>query len=175
MEQTLILVDQHDRQLGYAPRRDCHQGEGLLHRAIVVVLVDAAGRLLLQQRRSSLWDGYWDITGATHPLHLDDRDESYLEAAQRCLADEWAVVDAPLALVTAFQYFAPFGDHCEHEYCALLTGRWERPVRLNPAHGYAQRWLAPADCRAEMAAQPAQFTPWAHLTLAHLTGPTAAV
>jgi isopentenyl-diphosphate delta-isomerase len=167
MEQTLIVVDERDQFLGYASRAECHQGDGKLHRAIAVLLIDSARRVLLQQRRSALWDGVWDLTGATHPLHLADRDEDYQEAARRCLQVEWHI-DVPLERVLAFQYFAPWGDHCENEYCVLFVGRVDGSVTLNPDHGYALRWLDIDACLAEIRRAPERFTPWARIALEDL-------
>src|SRR6266545_1446555 len=100
-KQILILVDDHGNATGYAPRAVCHDGDGERHAAVAVVLFNAAGDVLLQRRRSSLWDGFWDITGATHPLHLAAGDESFEEAARRCLRAEWHV---PPALRRVFDF-----------------------------------------------------------------------
>jgi isopentenyldiphosphate isomerase len=43
MEQTLILVDNNDRILGYAPRGICHTGKGKRHRAFVIALYNSKG------------------------------------------------------------------------------------------------------------------------------------
>ena len=159
MEQTLIVVDENDTVRGYASRPICHQGAGLLHRAVVVALLDPQGRLLLQRRRSELWDGYWDVTGATHPLHGVD-DESYEAAASRCLRDEWGLAAQP-RVVGAFRYFAPLDDRCEHEHCVVLVARHAGSVWPNPAHAYDMRWDPIVEVRAEMARDPEAFTPWA--------------
>lgn len=88
MEQMLVVVDGSDRVLGYTPRSLCHAGSGRLHRAVLVLLYDGQRRLLLQKRKAELWDGYWDLAGATHPLHLATHDESYESAGQRMLREE---------------------------------------------------------------------------------------
>ena len=48
-KESLILVDDQDREIGFCSKEDCHRGEGLLHRAFSVFLFDDTGRLLLQQ------------------------------------------------------------------------------------------------------------------------------
>ena len=167
VDQTLILVDPEDRWLGYGPRAVCHRGDGKLHRAIAVLLFNREGQVLLQERKSSLWDRYWDITGATHPLHLEDRDESYEEAAERCVVTEWGV-RIPLQRAFAFTYFSRYGESCENEYCALLTGRYDGRLEGNSDYAYSLRWIDVAACLQEMHREPERFTPWAHLALGGL-------
>lgn len=161
-EQTLIVVDAEDRVLGYAPRQECHLGAGRQHRAVAVALVDPSGRLLLQRRKAALWDGYWDIAGATHPLYTAAGEEGYEAAAARCLRAEWDV-DAEPARVGVFRYFAPFDGRCENELCVLLVAHHDGPVAPNPDHAYAMRWLRPAELANEIARDPEAFTPWARL------------
>lgn len=171
MDQTLILVDPSDLWLGYAQRSVCHLGDGRLHRAIVAVLYDNEGKVLLQKRKASLWDGFWDVTGATHPLHLATHDESYEEAAERCIVSEWGVRTS-LRRDGAFTYFARFEGSCENEYCVVLTGQCEKTPEINRDHAYDLRWVDLATCREEMNRDPLKFTPWAHHTLRQVTGVT---
>ena len=49
MSEALILVDGRNRAIGRAEKWTVHQA-GLLHRAFSIFLVEADGRLLLQQR-----------------------------------------------------------------------------------------------------------------------------
>src|SRR3990172_5782082 len=87
--QTLIVVDDADTIVRYAPREECHTGDGLHHRAIMLMVFNAQGRVLLQNRKHRLFDGLWDGAGATHPLHTDAGDESYEQSGTRCLREEW--------------------------------------------------------------------------------------
>jgi isopentenyl-diphosphate delta-isomerase len=163
--QTLIVVDEADNVVGYASREECHRWPGRLHRAIALLIENGRGELLMQRRRSGLWDGFWDVTGATHPLHLDEGDESYETAARRCLRDEWGV-EAPLALAFAFVYAEQHGQAGERERCLLFRGRHDGPLRLNPARGYGHRWCAPEPARA---LEP--LTPWARIVLDRVYNP----
>jgi isopentenyl-diphosphate delta-isomerase len=51
-DEPLILVDEANRALGAAAKQAVHR-EGLLHRAFSIFMVDARGRILLQQRSPS--------------------------------------------------------------------------------------------------------------------------
>ena len=164
MEQTLLVVDRADRLLGYESRTACHAGHGRLHRAVAVLLYDSLGRILLQRRRSTLWDGYWDITGATHPLHIDGRDEAYEEAARRCLEVEWRI-RTDVFPVHRFIYHELFRDCAEYEYCVLLMGRYEEALRPNRQHATDMAWLALGDVRSHIRVCAKSYTPWARIAI----------
>lgn len=175
MSETLILVDQDNATVGYAPRHECHAGDGHLHRAIVVVLVDRSQRVLLQHRRSALWDGYWDVTGATHTLQLGAGEENCIDAAHRCLRAEWTLEHGHpgLSVGFAFTYFERHGDNCENEYCFVVTGAYDGPASINPQHAYGCRWMELDDCKADLSNPASKFTPWARIALSRLTLPLA--
>ena len=167
MHQTLILVDEANATVGYAPRDECHAGDGLLHRAVAVVLVDRTQRILLQHRRSLLWDGFWDLTAATHPLLANGREESCLEAANRCLASEWNI-ETQLRECFAFTYFERHGASSENEYCVVFTGDYDRPVSPNPQWAYGFRWLPLDVCRKDLSESTSTYTPWAQIALTQM-------
>ena len=48
-DETIILVDDQDRETGLAPKIEAH-AQGLRHRAISVCVLDGRGRMLLQRR-----------------------------------------------------------------------------------------------------------------------------
>ena len=160
-KQVLLLCDEDGRSTGHAPRGACHAGDGLLHRAVFVVLANADGHVLLQRRRSGLWDGIFDFAGATHPLHADGRDETDREAAERCVRVEWGA-DVALVERFAFTYFERDGDRAEREYCVVFTGVTDAVLEPNPDYAYGAEWEAWATLVRRMDDDPAQFTPWAH-------------
>jgi isopentenyl-diphosphate delta-isomerase len=168
-EQILLLVTPDDVLVGYATRGECHLGKGRLHRALVGVVFNERGQVLLQKRKSQLWDNYWDISAATHPLHLTTGDESYDTAMRRCLRAEWDV-DVAMEIVDAFVYFDFYGQYCENEYCAVLVGRHDGPVHLHPDHAYNMQWVDFGTCAADVAREPGKYTPWARLAIQSLEG-----
>ena len=169
MEQMLILVDEHDNPTGYAPRSECHKGAGRRHRAIVVLLSNSEKQVLLQRRKSALWDGFWDITGATHTLHYPDHDESYEDATRRCLRAELNIEDVAIEKGFGFNYFERFNGSCENEYCMLLTGKYDGPVAFNPEYAYGVRWPSVELCQREIKDNPSIYTPWARIVIGKLS------
>ncbi len=157
--QTLIVVDDEDNIVRYASRSDCHSGDGLRHRGVAILLHNSQAEVLLQKRKHDLFDHLWDLTGATHPLHLDDRDETYEESGIRCLKAEWGI-ELPLHRVLAFTYLERDKNRCENEYCVLLAGKYDGELNPNPHHIYEFRWVTWSQLVHELTQEPEGFTAW---------------
>ena len=165
--EELILVDSDDVELGYASKADCHDGDGILHRAFSIFLFDHSGKLLLQQRSGSkrLWAGYWSNTCCSHPR----RGESLEAATRRRLHDELDVV-ASLEFFYKFPYHAKFGSvGAEHELCHVFLGRLRGTVRPNSEEIADVRFIGASDLTAELKAEGERYTPWLKLAWQALT------
>ena len=159
-EQVLILVDKENNKLGYAPRSVCHSGDGKMHRAFVVMLQNDRGKFLLQKRRHALWDGFWDVSATSHTLHLEGKDETYEEAAQRCLMKELNMRAESFKNLGAFVYFAKRGENCENEHCSVLIARTNSTPKPNPEEVYELEWTCLEMLIMEIHENPKKFTPW---------------
>jgi len=71
--ESLILVDEADREVGHLDKAQCHQGQGVLHRAFSLLIFNDAGELLLQQRSASkrLWPLFWSNSCCSHPRRAE--------------------------------------------------------------------------------------------------------
>src|SRR5690625_7361293 len=119
--EELILVDENDRIVGTMSKADCHDGDGVLHRAFSVFLFDADGRLLIQQRvaEKRLWPLYWANSCCSHPR----AGEETAEAVPRRL-DEELGVSADVEYDYKYQYRARIGPQgSENELCWVFIGR----------------------------------------------------
>lgn len=164
-DQLLLLVDDNDNFLGkYAKRIDCHTGEGIKHRAFVTLLENDIGEVLMQKRKHKLWDGFWDTTAISHPLHKDGHDETYEEAAERTQKVEMGITGAAIKKTGGFSYFAKFGNMCENEYCAILTGTYNGTVVPNKDAVYEFAWVSKKTFIKKCLDEDASYTPWAILT-----------
>lgn len=162
----LVLVDEADNTLGVLDKAACHDGEGRLHRAFSVFVLDRDGRVLLQQRARGkrLWPGYWSNSCCSHPR----AGEALEAAAARRLEQELGLVCAP-ERVYAFTYRARYGEHgTEHEYCHVFLGRSDTTPQVNQREVAAWRWVAPEDLERELEETPERFTPWFRLEWAEL-------
>lgn len=159
--EELILVNEHDEELGHLDKGACHDGEGVLHRAFSVFVFNGDGELLLQQRARGkrLWPGYWSNSCCSHPR----RGETMSGATQRRLEQELGI-RATLCFLFKFQYAASFGAAgSERELCWVYAGRSSQKPEVNPTEIEAWRYVAPEDLDEEIKAQPERFTPWFRL------------
>jgi len=157
--ESLILVDETDREVGHMSKTQCHQGRGTLHRAFSLLIFNASGELLIQQRAASkrLWPLYWSNSCCSHPR----RAEALESAIHRRLREELGL-HCPLHFLYKFQYHAQFdAGAAEHELCSVFIGRCTEPVLADRNEVLDWRWAAPAVLQAEMAGSAADtFTPW---------------
>jgi isopentenyl-diphosphate delta-isomerase len=157
--ESLILVDETDREVGHLSKAECHHGRGVLHRAFSLLIFNDAGELLLQQRATSkrLWPLYWSNSCCSHPR----RTESMETAVHRRLYEELGL-RCPLHFLFKFQYQAQFDAvGAEQELCSVFIGRAKDPVTINREEIAAWRWISPQALQAELAGSgTAKFTPW---------------
>jgi len=160
MEQTLILVDDKNNMLGYAPRSVCHTGKGKRHRAFVILLYNKDKKILLQHRKHKVFDKFWDLAGASHPLHVDGKNQDDIEAALRCLRDEWEIENVKLEKIGAFNYFKQDENRCENEHCYLIIGEYDGELKMNPEVAYGFKWVSFKELLSEIEKSPGMFTQW---------------
>jgi isopentenyl-diphosphate delta-isomerase len=157
-DEPLVLVDEHDREIGFLDKASAHLGHGTLHRAFSLFIFNARGELLLQQRAQAkrLWPGFWSNTCCSHPR----RGETLDSAVHRRL-DEELGLHSGLQFLFKFQYQAQYdAEGAEHELCSVYAGRSGDQPKVNPNEISGLRWIAPDALDAEMAARPEDFTPW---------------
>jgi isopentenyl-diphosphate delta-isomerase len=159
-EQTMILVDDKDNIIGYAPRTECHTGKGKRHRAFVIILYNKEKKILLQHRKHKLFDKLWDLAAASHPLHVDGKDQGNIEAALRCLKNEWGIEKIELKKIGAFNYFKQDENRCENEYCYLIAGEYDEELKMNTEVAYNFRWVSFEQLLSEIEEKPEIFTEW---------------
>ena len=156
--EELILVDSQDKGIGYRSKADCHDGDGIMHRAFSLFLFSENGKLLLQQRgaQKRLWPGFWSNSCCSHPR----RGETMQIAIMRRLDDELNIA-AELEFVYHFCYQAKFGEAgSENELCHVFLGRVEGDVVPNDSEIESVRYITADELDTELAEHPQRFTPW---------------
>jgi len=156
--EELILVDADDNEAGYLSKADCHNGDGVLHRAFSLFLFNPDGKLLLQQRSASkrLWPGYWSNSICSHPR----RGESMDFATERRLQDELNI-HCELEFVYKFAYQAGFGDAgSENELCHVFLGRCPAEIHPNEHEITDMRFVSASGLDREFVEKPETLTPW---------------
>ncbi len=149
------VVDVNDRVVGRATRREVHARK-LLHRAVHVMVEDAAGRIFLQKRSlyKDTHPGAWCAACAGHV----DAGEDYTDTVPRELHEELGL--APDFIGTPEELFR-LGPCAETgwEFIRIYRLRHEGPFVLPPAEIERGDWFTPADIDASVAARPGDFTP----------------
>jgi isopentenyl-diphosphate Delta-isomerase len=157
--ESLILVDEADREVGYMSKARCHEGPGVLHRAFSLLIFNDRGELLLQRRSAAkrLWPHYWSNSCCSHPR----RAESMEAAIHRRLYEELGLA-CPLQFLFKFRYQAQYDTvGAEHELCSVFIGRSGGSVRADRNEISDWRWVSPERLTEEMqGAGAARFTPW---------------
>ena len=159
--EELILVDTDDNEIGHLSKAECHDGDGVLHRAFSLFLFNDDGELLLQQRSPSkrLWPGFWSNSICSHPR----RGESMEVATRRRLLDELNI-ETDLEFVYKFDYQADFGEAgAENELCHVFLGRAPVQIHPNDSEISAVRFISAAALDREFRDSPDTLTPWFRL------------
>ena len=88
-DELFDIVDENDKVIGQATRRDVHQNPKLIHRSIGIVIYSTDKRIFLQQRSmgKDTDQGKWTISCSGHVGSGD----SYKKAAERELQEELGI------------------------------------------------------------------------------------
>jgi isopentenyl-diphosphate delta-isomerase len=163
--ELVVLVDGQDSMVGVGRKLDVHR-DGLLHRAVSVVLFDHAGRLLIQRRATAKYHsgGLWSNSCCGHPRV----GESVTAAGERRLGAELGIHRCALTRVSDFTYYAELCDGLvEHELDHVLVGAWSGELRPDPSEVSETRWVSLDGLLAELATEPERFTPWTRRVVDH--------
>ncbi|MGG4610260.1 isopentenyl-diphosphate Delta-isomerase [Providencia sp. Me31A] len=157
MEDNLILVNEHDEQIGIMGKLLAHQ-LGRLHRAFSIFIFNHQGQLLIQQRAFHKYHsaGQWTNSCCSHPKPNEDT----LKAAERRLKEELGFV-TPLTHVGSIIYHAKVsGGLIEYEFDHIFIGYYDQCVTPNTDEVNSIRWVFPSELIQEVAQCPDKFTPW---------------
>ena len=160
----VILVDEHDRQIGVMDKVEAHRQPAQLHRASSVLLRNSQGEWLIQQRSDQKIVGalQWanSCCGNLRP------GESYGQCAQRRLQEELGIVGVELAKLTKFTYQLECNDEFgEHEIDTVFVGQYEGLVEPNPKEVKNINWLSTQELLADLNKNELKYSPWTKLVL----------
>ena len=157
-EEPVVCVDEHDNEIGLLPRLEAHGPDARLHRAFMVLLVDAAGLLLLTRRSAHkrLWPMVWADSCAGHPRP----GEGVIEVGERRVREELGC-SSRLRSLGYFVYRSSYRDvGCEYELCHVLTGPVLGEVKPDAAEVAEVKFVGPRVLRVLARERPGDFVPW---------------
>jgi isopentenyl-diphosphate delta-isomerase type 1 len=152
-EDIFDTVNEHDEIIGREPRSVVH-ARGLRHRAVHVLVYNAAGQLFLQKRSMTKDNnpGLWDSSCSGHV----DSGESYAVAAERELMEEIdLLVDEPMEELFKIEATAETG----WEFAVIYRTEDEGPFNLCPEEIDEGRWFTPEEIDAALANEPEKYSP----------------
>ncbi|MCC5805531.1 MAG: NUDIX domain-containing protein [Opitutales bacterium] len=153
-EEWLDIVDAGDRVTGRGRRGIIHR-EGLMHRAVHILLRDAAGRYFVQRRSfaKDTFPGRWDSSASGHV----DAGEDYDTAMRRELGEElgWSPENGGAWPRRILRFTAQ--PLTGNEFVRVYTGVADGPLQPDPSEIIDGRWLSPAAIDAWLAESPDEF------------------
>ncbi|OYU80837.1 MAG: isopentenyl-diphosphate delta-isomerase [Flavobacterium sp. BFFFF1] len=156
-EEQVILVDEHDNQIGLMPKLEAHE-KAVLHRAFSVFILNDKKEIMLQQRASQKYHSplLWTNTCCSHQRE----GETNIEAGTRRLFDEMGI-RTDLTELFHFIYKAPFDNGLtEHELDHVMIGYYNDEPVLNTEEAEAWKWMSVEDIKSDMLRHPEIYTVW---------------
>jgi len=158
MVETIILVDDKDKEIGFEEKAKAHLGNGKLHRSFSIFVFNDKDQLLLQKRsdKKMLWGGFWTNACCSHPL----KGETLEKAVHRKLKQEFGF-DCPLKEIFTFIYHEKFKDRgAEHEFDHTFVGFYNGEINPNQEEIADWKWIDMKDLRKELQNNAHNYTPW---------------
>lgn len=159
LNKRLIQVDKNDKALGFVDKLKAHQGEGILHRAFSVVVVNHQGEILIQQRskHKMLWPLFWSNTCCSHPT----KDRNVVRQAEKRLVEEMGF-KIDLKPIFKFTYRAKYKNvGVENEVVTVLLGNYQNEkIKPDLKEAADYKWINYKKLLIEMKQKPELFTPW---------------
>ncbi|WP_270403450.1 isopentenyl-diphosphate Delta-isomerase [Candidatus Collinsella stercoripullorum] len=165
-QDRVVTVDETGTVTGSVERVEAHAGDGILHQAFSIYLVEGEGpdaKLLLCRRAAGkrLWGGVLADTCAGHPKE----GEALAAAAERRLKEETGAT-AALTSLGHIVYREDHGDgFCECEWCEVFCGRTSERLHINEEEISEVRRVSLAELDGYLQGRPEQLAPWTRIAL----------
>lgn len=140
MEELVVLVDEHNNEIGAMPKSQVHHANTPLHRAFSLFLFNERAELLLQQRSrfKKTWPLVWSNSCCGHP----GPGEATEDAIRRRLKDELGLTEVKFELIfPKYRYRFERDGVVENEICPVYVGRADQMPQPNPQEVEAVQFL----------------------------------
>ena len=138
LDELFDVVDEADCVIGQSARREVH-ARGWRHRAVHLLVVNAAGQVFLQKRSKTkdLFPGIWDSSAAGHVGAGEDYDGTALRELEEELGCRPAQVPQPLFKIEA-------REETGQEFVWVYRVDAEGPFTLQTDEIDCGEWFSPA-------------------------------
>jgi len=156
--EEVILVDVKDNEIGSVDKISAHVGDGRLHRAFSVFILNDHGQILLQRRAFSKYHcpGLWANSCCSHPQPGEDIEDSAKTRLQEELGINAAISRIGKVL---YQVRLPNGL-VEHELDHIFVGFYSGIVNPNPTEVFECKWLDVSTLRNDISMDTDSYVPW---------------
>ena len=163
MIESVILVDEHDNEVGSMEKMEAHR-KGLLHRAFSVLLFNSKGEMLLQQRAANKYHsaGLWTNACCSHPRP----GERMEEAVRRRLREEMGI-DIKPEYAYKFLYRVNLEDLTEYEFDHVFVGHFNGAPLPNTKEVQSWKYENLTSLKEDIFRNPDAYTYWFRLILDH--------
>ncbi|HVM47915.1 MAG TPA: NUDIX domain-containing protein [Candidatus Acidoferrum sp.] len=150
-EEIFDVVNERDEVIGRETRREVHR-LGLMHRAVHVLVFNAAGQVFLQKRSMSKdrQPGLWDSSASGHV----DTGEDYDACAVRELREE---IGLEVQTVPRRLFKLAASPETDQEHVWVYRCEAEGPFRLDPEEIEQGGWFSVQEVSNWMAQHPEEF------------------
>ena len=162
--EKVILVDEHDKDIGAMEKLEAHK-KGLLHRAFSVLLFNSQGELLIQKRAAGKYHsaGLWTNTCCSHPQPGEPIENSI----SRKLKQEMGI-ETQSEFGYKFIYRTALENGLtEYELDHVFTGTFDGTPKVNPDEVQDWKFISVHNLRKEIKNNPNDFTYWFKLIVHH--------
>jgi isopentenyl-diphosphate delta-isomerase len=165
----IVIVDTEDNFLGVEEKEKCHDGDGILHRGFLAMVLSDSGELLLTRRsdRKRLWPGFWDGTVASHVIEGED----YIQASRRRLSQEIGLTAGNIQYAFKFHYHIKYRNiGSENEICAVtLAGGFDAgSISVNDDEISAVKTITLESLMKDIRENKQLYTPWLIIAMEHI-------
>lgn len=157
MTEQVILVDEHDRPMGFMDIQQAHF-EARLHRSFAIFIFNTSGHLMLQMRsmNKQFSPGTWSNTCSGHPRP----GETVTSAAHRRLKEEMGF-DCSFSDSFSFTYNERFGNYPpEHEFEHVFIGITNQLPNINTQEVSAYRFMTISEIEEDLKINRSNYTLW---------------
>jgi isopentenyl-diphosphate delta-isomerase len=156
----VVLLDEHDRPAGTAPRADVHSDSTPLHLAFSCYVRDGAGRLLVTRRALTkrTWPGVWTNSFCGHPRPGEEVPDAVHRYAARELGTS---VHDVRCVLPSFRYRAVDASGVvENELCPVFVATAGADLRTTPSEVAELQWVPLDDVGTLVDTAPWAVSPW---------------
>jgi isopentenyl-diphosphate delta-isomerase len=160
VEELVVLVDDHGREVGTAAKATVHHETTPLHLGFSCYVFDAKGRVLVTRRALSkrTWPGVWTNSFCGHPAPGEPIADAVRRRAHHELGLE---IDDLECVLPDYRYRAVAADGTvENELCPVYRATAAGPIHCAPDEVMEYTWVSWRDLRAA-ADLPWAISPWA--------------